>query len=146
MPAHRILVTTDFSAQALPGVRQAADLAQRLDSEVFLLYVVEDHLPPILGTTTLGERQEILEHHRQGAAEKLEAYAAEHLPGCRVTSAAVVGVASREIVGQAREQEIDLVVVASHGYGPLRQLLLGSTAERVLHHAPCPVLVVPSKG
>ena len=57
----------------------------------------------------------------------------------------MVGVASQEIVRYAAEHAIDLIVVASHGYGPLRQLLLGSTAERVLHHAPCPVLVVPSK-
>ena len=45
----------------------------------------------------------------------------------------------------AAENQIELIVIASHGYGPLRQLLIGSTAERVLHHTSCPVLVVPSK-
>ncbi len=142
----KILVTTDFSAQALPGVERAAALARRLESEILLLYVVEDHLPPILGTASLAERREILERHRQEAGERLAAYAAEHLAGCRATTAAVVGVAPREIVRYAEDLGADLIVVASHGYGPLRQLLLGSTAERVLHHAPCPVLVVPSKG
>lgn len=142
----KILVTTDFSDQALAGVEQAAVLARRLGSEIVLLYVVEDHLPPILGTISLEERREILEGHRRRVAEHLAAYAAEHLAGCRATTAAVVGVAPREIVRYAEQSSIDLIVVASHGYGPLRQLLLGSTAERVLHHAPCPVLVVPSRG
>ena len=142
----KILVTTDFSTQALPGVEQAAALARRLGSELLLLYVVEDHLPPILGTTSLAERNEILERHRQSAGERLAAYAEEHLAGCRASATAVVGVASREIVRYAEEKRIDLIVIASHGYGPVRQLLLGSTAERVLHHASCPVLVVPSKG
>ena len=141
----KILVTTDFSAQALPAVRQAADLARRLGSEVSVLYVVEDHLPPILGIPSDEERRGILERYRRQASEKLRTYAAEHLAGCRTRIAAVVGVAAREIVRHAAENQIELIVIASHGYGPLRQLLIGSTAERVLHHTSCPVLVVPSK-
>ncbi len=142
----KILVTTDLSAQSLPGVEEAASLAALLGSRVVLLFVVEDRLPPILGFPSDPERQEILEKYRGRAAEELTRYAEQHLADCQVETAAVVGVAAREIVGYAKENAIDLIVMASHGYGPIRQLLLGSTAERVLHHAPCPVLIVPSQG
>ena len=142
----RILVTTDFSAQSLPGVEEARSLAQALHSRVVLLFVVEDRLPPILGIPSDAERQEILEGYRQRATEEMTRYTERHLAGCQVETAAVVGVAAREIVTYAKDHAIDLIVMASHGYGPIRQLLLGSTAERVLHHSPCPVLIIPSKG
>ncbi len=142
---HRILVTPDFSDQARPGVEQAAGLARKLGSELLLLFVVEDHLPPLLGGVTEDERQEILDKHRGHAAQKLTAYAAEHLADTKYETVAVVGVAPQEIVHHAEKHRADLIVMASRGYGPLRQLLLGSTAERVLHHAHCPVLLVPSK-
>jgi nucleotide-binding universal stress UspA family protein len=141
----KLLVTTDFSPEALSAVEQAADLARRLSSELVLLYVVEDHLPPILIGVSETERRNILEEHRKRALEKLASYAAEHLEGCRAATAAVIGTASREILRYAEEHGHDLIVMASHGYGPLRQVLLGSTAERVLHHAPCPVMIVPSR-
>lgn len=142
----RILVTTDFSDQALPGVKTAAGLARSLGSKVELLYVVEDHLPPILGFTTEGERDEILEGHAQRAGERLAAYAGEHFEGCQVETKTMVGTPPHAIVHAAIEGGADLIIIASRGFGPMRQLLLGSTAERVLHHAPCPVLVVPSKS
>ncbi|MEM8993268.1 MAG: universal stress protein [Acidobacteriota bacterium] len=142
----RILVTTDFSDQALPGVRTAAGLARSLGSSVELLYVVEDHLPPILGFTTESERDEILAGHARKAGERLATYAREHFDGCRVTTKAVVGTPPHAIVHAAMDGAADLIVIASRGFGPMRQLLIGSTAERVLHHAPCPVLVVPSKS
>ncbi len=142
----RILVTTDLSDQALPGVVRAASLSRLLGSEVVLLLVVEDDLPPILGLPSDSERDRILETHRERAAEALTEYAGEHLVGCQVETAAVLGVAAREIVAYAKENAVDLIVMASHGYGPIRQILLGSTTERVLHHAPCPVLVTPSRG
>ncbi len=141
----KILVTTDFSGQALAGLEKAAALARRLDSEVVLLYVVEDHMPPLIIFTPEADRQEMLESHRLRAEDKLAEYAAEHLPGCNVATAAASGVPSAEIVRYADENEVDLIVMASNGYGPVRQLLLGSTTERVLHHANCPVLVIPSK-
>jgi nucleotide-binding universal stress UspA family protein len=141
----RILVTTDLSAQSLPAVEKAAALARLLGSRVVLLLVVEDRLPPILGILSDQERRDILEKYRRQAAEELTGYAERYLAGCQVETAALVGVAAREIIGYAREHAIDLIVMASRGYGPVRQLLLGSTAERVLHHAPCPVLIVPSQ-
>lgn len=142
----KLLVTTDFSTDSLGGVRAAAELARQLDAEVMLLYVVEDHLPPILGATSGEERQGILEKHRRHAEESLREYAVEHLADCRAGTATVVGVAARDIIHYAEGNEIDLIIMASRGYGPIRQLLLGSTAERVLRRASCPVLVVPAKA
>lgn len=142
----KLLVTTDFSDQATPGLEQAAALARRLGSQILLLYVVEDHLPPILMFTSDSERREILERQRLAAAEALRRCAEQHLPDSPVETVTSVGVAAAEIVAAADKAEVDLIVMASHGYGPIRQLVLGSTTERVLHHAHCPVLVVPSQG
>ena len=143
----KILVTTDFSDQAQAGVEKAAALARQLNSEVVLLYVVEDHLPPLIIFTPEADREEMLESHRQWAEEKLREYAEAHLTGhdVDVEVVAVSGVPSARIVRYAEENQVDLIVMASNGYGPVRQLLMGSTTERVLHHAHCPVLVIPSK-
>jgi nucleotide-binding universal stress UspA family protein len=140
----QLLVTTDFSPRARAGVRQAADLARRLGSELVLLYVVEDDLPPILIGVSEDRRREILEEHRERAAAALADYAAEELAGLTVRRVTRVGTPSREIVRAAEEEGAGLLVMASRGYGPLGQVFLGSTAERVLHRAPCPVLIVRS--
>jgi nucleotide-binding universal stress UspA family protein len=141
----KILATTDFSDHALAGLDQAAALARRLGGEIALLYVVEDRLPPVIPFVSEPERRKMLESHREHALDKLPEYAGRHLSGCQVTTAAVIGAAAPEIVRFAAENGTDVIVMASHGYGPIRQLLLGSTTERVLHQAACPVLVVPSK-
>jgi nucleotide-binding universal stress UspA family protein len=77
--------------------------------------------------------------------------AAEHIAGfvsppdidpARVTRTVVRGCAHREIVEFAATKGADLIVMGTHGYGPLRRLLLGSVTERVLRTAPCPVMAV----
>lgn len=142
----RILATTDLSEHSLAGIEQGAALARRLGSELVLFFAVEDLLPPIIGAATAEDRYKILEGYRDTAALKLAELAAETAEGCKVTTVATIGPASDEIVHFAEEKGIDLIVMASRGYGPIRQLLLGSTAERVLQHAPCPVLIVPPKS
>lgn len=143
MPEYaKILVTTDFSEQALEGVRHAAELARRLDALVVLLYVVEDELPPLMIGISEERRQEILEEHRERAAGELVGYAGEHLESLAVRPEVKIGPAARRILETAEDEGVNLIVMASRGYGPLGQVLLGSTTERVLHHAPCPVLVV----
>ena len=65
----KILVTTDLSERALPGVEKAVSLARQTDSQVVLLYVMEDHLPPIMMFTSESERGGLLEEHRRATAE-----------------------------------------------------------------------------
>lgn len=132
-----LLVTTDFSDQALPGVEAARDLAERLGSKTTLLYVVEDRMPPFADVET------VLPEHRVKAAQSLTAYAAEHLPGAATGVRA--GSPHEEIVAAAKDMRADLIVMATHGYGHVGTIVFGSTAERVVHHAPCPVLLVRSR-
>lgn len=141
----KILVTTDFSEPSFRAFDQAAKLSRALGSSLELLYVHADDLPPILGFTSEKDRREVLQEQAERAKKNLAKVADEHFGGFAVTVVTRVGVAAAEIVAQAKEGGADLIVMASHGYGPLGQLLLGSTTERVLHRADRPVLVVPTR-
>jgi len=65
--------------------------------------------------------------------------------GTRIDSLVRCGLASIEIVDAAKEQNVDLIVIATHGYTGWKHFAIGSTAERVVRAAPCPVLVVREK-
>lgn len=139
-----LLVTTDFSDAALAGVQEAGRLARRLGARLTLLYAVEDRLPPMVLAASDLSRDQLLNRHRKSAEDSLRSYAAEHLPGLEVDCRVRVGRPPEEVVEAARELKADLIVLSTHGYGFLGQVLFGSTAERILHHAPCPVVVVRS--
>jgi nucleotide-binding universal stress UspA family protein len=79
---------------------------------------------------------------RREHAEELVAQAVADLPGA--TGEAVVGVASDELTRLS--EEVDVLVLGSRGYGPVRRTLLGSISDRVMHHAACPVVVIPRGG
>jgi nucleotide-binding universal stress UspA family protein len=84
-----------------------------------------------------------LDSVRKNACECLEALARKELkPAIQSATLVRSGSAFNEIVAVARELQIDLIIIATHGYSGLKHFLLGSTAERVVRHAPCPVLVV----
>lgn len=135
-----ILVTTDFSEASKTALAVARELGERLGSKVTLLTVVADTLPPLVPGLSAQGRAETLEEMRREAAAHLEQLAATELPDAR--TAAILGNPAREIAEHAAENGHDLIVMASHDHGPLAQILLGSTTERTLHRAPCPVLVV----
>ena len=56
-----------------------------------------------------------------------------------------MGIAFEVIADTARQLEVDLIVITTHGYTGLKHVFLGSTAERVVRHSPCPVLTVRSQ-
>jgi nucleotide-binding universal stress UspA family protein len=62
--------------------------------------------------------------------------------GCATNTALVHGYPSQEIVGYAQASDVDLIVMGTHGRGPIGHLLLGSVAENVVRRSPCPVLTV----
>jgi nucleotide-binding universal stress UspA family protein len=141
----RILVPTDFSDTSKKAVQYAVRVAEQFGCEIALLYVVEPPTPMIgapIAVEPFTEKDEL------SLAEKdLAVLATEsHTSGAHsVNSLVRVGHAPNEINKVAKELDVDLIVIATHGYTSWRHFCIGSTAERVVRTAPCPVLVVREK-
>lgn len=139
-----IVLTTDFSDTAREAFEPALELARAFDSTLWLIYVEEDRLPPFAGEFPGIQGvplNEILDSHRKRAEEELTRIAGELEHG-RVQTRVLSGTPHREVVRFAEEQRADLVVMATHGRGFIAHALMGSTTERVIRHAPCPVMAV----
>ncbi|MCB1056300.1 MAG: universal stress protein [Acidobacteria bacterium] len=139
-----VLATTDFSDAAAAGVTEAIKLARALGAELALLYVAEDRMPPLTFSTE-AQRAEIQRHHETMARKSLDEYAAKHLDGLQAKTLLRRGHPAPEIVACAKEIGADIIVMATHGYGSVGQMVFGSTMRRVLAHAGCPVVAVHSR-
>lgn len=134
----RILVPTDFSVSAERAWDLAQGLARATGSELVLTHVVPR------GAWSIARAGHASEADRKWAAEELEDCAGKaRAQGLRVRVALRTGVPHREIMALAREEDADLIVVATHGRGGIDRALLGSVADQVARLAPCPVLTVP---
>jgi nucleotide-binding universal stress UspA family protein len=143
MPEYKtILIATDLSDPSLSAVEHGQDLAGQLGSRLVLTYVMEDRLPPMILAHSALPTDELLDQHRKHAEKALEEFVERHLSGRAVESIVRQGTPHQEVVQLAKEIRADLIVIGMHGHGFLAHALAGSTAERVLHQATCPVLVV----
>jgi len=141
----RILLPTDFSGCANFALPYAAEIARAAGATIVCVHVVET-ITPAVGFSGLAEPMPIAD-----ISEQLEDSAERELPqlagcdefnGLNVEEVIVHGDAAAEIVRVANEQKVDLIVVSSHGRTGLGRMIFGSTAEAVVRHAGCPVLVV----
>jgi len=135
----RICCPVDFSEASRAGLEMAARLARRDGAGLTVLHVTGMHWP--------GEQGEILPGRHVGkkpeAAQLAEwTQEAERLAGGTVSSVLLSAPAAEAIIGFARDDSTDLIVMSSHGRTGLRRLVLGSVAEQVARTAPCPVLLV----
>lgn len=137
----RILVPIDFSENSQAALQYAVETAGQLGAEVALVHVVED-LPYTEGWMS-PRRDSDFEPTSRRLREELREMGRGH--DCVAEPIVRVGHAGDEIVAAAREVQADLIILSSQGYTGRREMLLGGVAERVLHHAPCPVLVVKTK-
>jgi universal stress protein A len=141
----RILVPTDFSAPSNAALDYARTLAERFGASLHLLHVVEDpFINGALGTEIyIGASDAVRDSLIEEAAARLEAVVAEWTrEGLRVTSEILMGHPAKAIRDVAEQRQDDLIVMGTHGRSGMAHLLLGSVAEKVLRHAPCPVLTV----
>ncbi len=138
-----ILVPVDFSAFSNKAVDYAVAFAEQFGAEVVLLHVVEPMVYPESYVPSPAAGDELNHHLIASAEERLVKQRESVGPeGVKVRTVARAGRPFVEICEVARETGVDLIILATHGYTGLKHVLLGSTAERVVRHAPCPVLTV----
>jgi universal stress protein A len=139
-----ILVATDFSRAANQALDEAIELARALPARIEVVHVhrvLSSPLPPAMEIAQVSPSPK--------AVAEAEAALADQV--ARVRSAGIdcegesrFGQQWEEITNRAIEISARFIAIGSHGHGPIRHAFLGSTAESVLQHAPCPVLMVPA--
>jgi nucleotide-binding universal stress UspA family protein len=142
----RILVPTDFSDTAAFAMDYACELSGAFGAALHVLHVVENTNPT--GGWTAGRRYTTpppsltagIEHE---VRNELQSTIDKRTPPVETSVLAVkTGSPLVEIVRYAQEHAIDLIVMGTHGHGPIAHMLLGSVADSVIRRAPCPVLTV----
>jgi nucleotide-binding universal stress UspA family protein len=139
----KILVPTDFSDAARHAMSYGVSFAKEYDAGLVLLHVVENltvGYASDLFPVPMAEVFQEISGYAKAELAKLAAEAREK--GVKVEEQVVQGKPSAEIIRFAAENSVDMIVLGTHGKGMLDQALFGSTTERVVRRAPCPVLTV----
>jgi nucleotide-binding universal stress UspA family protein len=135
-----LLLTTDFSESSAVAVPYARLMAGRFGAVLYVLHVISNPLLRRYGPVA-NDYASIVSNARAKARELMEAYETD-LAGVEHHTLIREGDVLHEILAVTREKKIDSIVIASHGEGRLRHLLLGSTARNVLLSANCPVYII----
>ncbi len=142
-----ILFPTDFSQGARAAMDHAVSLARDYKAKLILLYVIQDisiaewYIPSSLSVADL------VEDMQKSAWKEMDRWAAEAAAKVADVEKEVVrGVPFVEIIRTAKEKSADLIVIGTHGRTGIDHMLFGSTAEKVVRKAPCPVLTVRIAG
>lgn len=143
----KILLPTDFSDCSAEAARVARLLAERFGSRVVVLHVLDE--PAALDPMFRGDvpLEMLRTRMEQFARESLDAFLAAHFSGfAELDTMLASGIPYREIIGKARECGAGLIVIGTHGRTGVEHVIFGSTAEKVVRNAPCPVFSVRMGG
>ena len=143
MEIRHVLAPTDFSEFSLRAIEYAFAWAVKFRAKLLLLHVVELPAYSMQPYTTADLIPALLEELEREATMQL----AQLLPdpgaaNIEVTRCVEVGVPYEKIIETAAHEQVDLIVMATHGRTGLSHFIMGSVAERVVHLAPCPVLTM----
>lgn len=145
MPAiRRILHATDFSATSQAALNYAQSLAEAFNAELHLLFVAQDLvlIDPTNSSnwvTPANSLDEVCASAQPHLNELLSSNWKQHH---KTVTATRIGMPHIQIIDYAKCNNIDVIVVGTHGRAGLKHLVLGSVAEQILRHAECPVLTV----
>ncbi|MEJ5350418.1 MAG: universal stress protein [Melioribacteraceae bacterium] len=145
----KILVPIDFSDYSKNALKYAVQFAKHFNSSMYLIYVIEPVIYPAdfsMGQVAIPAMDANIQTR---AEEELSNLAKNYVdPSIKVEIIIKTGKPFVEINETAKEKDIDLIIIATHGHTGVEHLLFGSTAEKVVRKAPCPVLTLrePIKG
>jgi nucleotide-binding universal stress UspA family protein len=136
----KVLLAVDGSEHALHAARTAADLARAMNSTEFRIVTAYDSIPPYLGEPNMqyaiDARLEQVQKIMQAAVDSVG-----DIP-CEIHTEILEDSPAEAIINVANTRNSDVIVIGSRGLGTLAGLLLGSTSQKIVAHAPCPVLIV----
>ncbi|MBN1833122.1 MAG: universal stress protein [Deltaproteobacteria bacterium] len=136
----RILVAVDGSVFSDAAVDQAISLAGVCNSQIFVISVVDLYPEQLeIAPALVDKVSEEVRQHTEKAKQKIDE---ANIP-CE-TIVHMGGKPHKFIVEEAKKRAVDLIVMGTHGRTGFKRILMGSVAQNVIGHAPCPVLVVPT--
>ncbi|RMH57359.1 MAG: universal stress protein [Bacteroidetes bacterium] len=150
-PIRRILVPIDFSRHARQALAHAKEMAHLLEAQLILQHVIQEQLHPAFYNTGIFSIYDVEPDIEDRARAELQRFYDETdgpaAPPERAPRFVVgPGHPAHEIITLAEEEQVDLIVMATHGRSGLERFLMGSVAERVVRRAPCSVFTVKSFG
>lgn len=145
----KVLVPIDFSDYSKSALKYAVNFAKSFKAEIILIYVVEPIIyPPDFSMGQIA-MPTINTDWDNRAKEELDKLAKNEITNNgKVKTIIKTGKPFAEIIEAAKEEDIDLIIISTHGHSGVEYILFGSTAEKVVRKAPCPVLTLrePIKG
>ncbi len=139
----RVLVPTDYSSHAFRAVLDGYNITQKLGADITLLHVIEK---PIPSAYYLVADEDTIDHFYELTARdaKKKLYDINKDAGIRLNCKIEVikGHVASSITKYASDNKVDLIIMGSHGYTGLTHFLLGSTTDKVVRSATCPVMIV----
>ncbi len=144
MEVKRILFPTDFSDASRHALEYAVYMQKMFNAELEIAHVIFDETYLITMYVPQGTLQGFLGELEAGAQQHLDEFvkSCDLLKDVKYTTKLLKGTPYTEIVKWAEESKTDLIVIGTHGRTGLEHVLFGSTAEKVIGRAPCPVLTV----
>ncbi len=143
MKVEKILFPTDFSEGSSHALPYAVDLSKHYNARLYILHIIYDifkatnsHIPHI-------SADELYREMFEWAQKEIENCGIEEIRGlANVEKVVLKGIPYEEIIKFAAKEKVDMIVMGTYGRAGLERFLFGSTAERVVRKAPCPVMTV----
>ena len=143
MKVDRILFPTDFSDGSFHALPDAADLAKTYNAKLYILHIIYDvteatasHIPHI-------SADELYKDLNEWAVKEIDNCCIEEIRSLPdVEKKVVKGIPYEEVIKFASDNEIDIIVMGTYGRAGFERFIFGSTVEKVVRRAPCPVLTV----
>jgi nucleotide-binding universal stress UspA family protein len=145
----KILIPIDFSDYSKGALKYAVNFSNFFKAELILIYVVEPVIyPPDFSMGQIAIPSMNTEWNTRANEELNKLAKTEIPPEIKVSVLVKTGKPFVEIIETAQEENVDLIIIATHGHTGMEHILFGSTAEKVVRKAPCPVLTLrePVKG
>lgn len=138
---NKVVIPIDFSSNTDKVIEYGLSVADKLGAQVFFFHVINNfqgYDMMLMHPSFMGMTKDIEQNAEDRMADLVKEHAKRDLGA---SGSVIVGDAAEEIVNFAKLKEADMIIIGTHGAKGIEKILLGSTADRVVKMAPCPVLV-----